>query len=55
MMRVLEGVNAGTDMAEDIDQVVGIGQGNLNYSMLCLGIKLRKDELVRLTEGKSKL
>ena len=43
MMRVLEGVNAKTDMAEDVDQVVGLGGRTLIILRYALGPRLRKD------------
>ena len=44
MMRVLEGVNAKTDMAEDVDQVVGLGGRTLINMRYALGLRLRKDK-----------
>ena len=45
MMRVLEGVNAKTDMAEDVDQVVGLGGRTLIILRYALkGPRLRKDK-----------
>ena len=54
-MRVLEGVNTRTYIAEDVDQVVGLGRRTLINVCYALGLKLRKDEFVRVTEGKNKL
>ena len=42
MMRVLEGVNARTDMAENVDQVVGLGGRALIILRYASGLKLRK-------------
>ena len=44
MMRVLKGVNAKTDMTEDVDQVVGLGGRTLIVPRYALGLKLRKDK-----------
>ena len=44
MMRVLEGVNAKTDMAEDVEQVVGLGGRTLIILRYALGPRLRKDK-----------
>ena len=44
MMRVLEGVNAKTDMAEDVDQVIGLGGRTLINMRYALGPRLRKDK-----------
>ena len=45
MMRVLEGVNARTEMAENVDQVVGLGGRTLIILCYALGLKLRNDKL----------
>ena len=44
MMRVLEGVNARTEMAENVDQVVGLGGRTLIILCYALGLKLRNDK-----------
>ena len=44
MMRVLEGVNAKTDMAEDVYQVIGLGGRTLINMRYALGPRLRKDK-----------
>ena len=44
MMRVLEGVNARIDMAENVDQIVSLS-GRTSIGMCyALGLKLRKDK-----------
>ena len=60
MMRVLEGVNAKTDMAEDVEQVVGLGGRTLIILRYALGPRLRKDKngrpyvLIRRSNGRQK-
>ena len=39
MMRVLEGVNARTDTAEDVDQVLGLGRRTVIILCYALGLK----------------
>jgi len=60
MMRVLEGVNARTDMAKNVDQVVGLGWRALIILCYALGLKLRKGKngqlhvLIGQSNGKQK-